>query len=76
MSVIFGNNGLNDMTEVYDLLHRKIMECNKTSVSYFCLLYQAHLENWSISWAKVMLISPMRLFLEEPNKNLKYSISS
>ncbi len=29
MSVIFGNNGLNDMTEVYDLLHRKIMECNK-----------------------------------------------
>ena len=29
MSVIFGNNGLNDMTEVYDLLHRKILECNK-----------------------------------------------
>lgn len=29
MSVIFGNNGLNDMTEVYELLHRKITECNK-----------------------------------------------
>jgi acetate---CoA ligase (ADP-forming) len=29
MSVIFGSNGLNDMTEVYDLLHRKIEECNK-----------------------------------------------
>ncbi|HOW08956.1 MAG TPA: acetate--CoA ligase family protein [Bacteroidales bacterium] len=29
MSVIFGNNGLNDMTEVYELLHRKIKECNK-----------------------------------------------
>jgi len=29
MSVIFGNNGLNDMTEVYELLHRKITCCNK-----------------------------------------------
>jgi acetate---CoA ligase (ADP-forming) len=29
MSVIFGSNGLNDMTEVYDLLHKKIIECNK-----------------------------------------------
>ncbi len=29
MSVIFGNNGLNDMTGVYDLLHRKITECRK-----------------------------------------------
>jgi acetate---CoA ligase (ADP-forming) len=29
MSVIFGSNGLNDMTEIYDLLHRKIEECNK-----------------------------------------------
>lgn len=29
MSVIFGSNGLNDMTEIYDLLHRKIMECEK-----------------------------------------------
>lgn len=29
MSVIFGNNGLNDMTEVYDLLHRKINQCKK-----------------------------------------------
>ncbi len=29
MSVIFGNNGLNDMTGVYDLLHRKIKECVK-----------------------------------------------
>jgi hypothetical protein len=29
MSVIFGSNGLNDMTEIYDLLHRKIDECNK-----------------------------------------------
>ena len=29
MSVIFGSNGLNDMTEIYDLLHKKIMECNK-----------------------------------------------
>jgi len=29
MTVIFGNNGLNDMTEVYDLLHRKIQDCNK-----------------------------------------------
>jgi acyl-CoA synthetase (NDP forming) len=29
MSVIFGNNGLNDMTEIYDLLHKKINECRK-----------------------------------------------
>jgi acetate---CoA ligase (ADP-forming) len=29
MSVIFGSNGLNDMTEIYDLLHRKIQDCNK-----------------------------------------------
>jgi acetyltransferase len=29
MSVIFGNNGLSDMTEIYSLLHRKIEECNK-----------------------------------------------
>jgi acetyltransferase len=29
MSVIFGNNGLNDMTEIYELLHKKINECNK-----------------------------------------------
>jgi acetyltransferase len=29
MSVIFGNNGLNDMKEIYDLLHTKIIECNK-----------------------------------------------
>jgi acetyltransferase len=29
MSVIFGSNGLNDMTEIYDLLHRKINKCNK-----------------------------------------------
>ncbi|MGB8490515.1 MAG: acetate--CoA ligase family protein [Bacteroidales bacterium] len=29
MSVIFGNNGLNDMTGIYDLLHMKILECNK-----------------------------------------------
>lgn len=27
--VIFGNNGLNDMSVIYDLLHRKIEECNK-----------------------------------------------
>jgi len=29
MSVIFGNNGLNDMTVIYDLLHKKISECDK-----------------------------------------------
>lgn len=29
MSVIFGDNGLNDMTEIYDLLHKKIQDCNK-----------------------------------------------
>jgi acetate---CoA ligase (ADP-forming) len=29
MTVIFGSNGLNDMTEVYDLLDRKITECEK-----------------------------------------------
>ena len=29
MSVIFGSNGLNDMTEIYDLLHKKIEECDK-----------------------------------------------
>ena len=29
MSVIFGNNGLNDMTEIYDLLHQKIKDCFK-----------------------------------------------
>ena len=29
MSVIFGNNGLNNMTEIYELLHKKIIECNK-----------------------------------------------
>ena len=29
MSVIFGSNGLNDMTEIYDLLHQKINHCIK-----------------------------------------------
>jgi len=29
MSVIFGSNGLNDMSIIYDLLHKKIQECNK-----------------------------------------------
>jgi acetate---CoA ligase (ADP-forming) len=29
MSVIFGDNGLNDMGEIYNLLHKKIEECNK-----------------------------------------------
>jgi acetate---CoA ligase (ADP-forming) len=29
MSVIFGSNGLNDMTEIYDLLHKKIRDCKK-----------------------------------------------
>jgi acetate---CoA ligase (ADP-forming) len=29
MSVIFGSNGLNDITEIYDLLDRKIQECEK-----------------------------------------------
>jgi acetate---CoA ligase (ADP-forming) len=29
MSVIFGSNGLNDMTEIYDLLDKKIQDCNK-----------------------------------------------
>jgi acetyltransferase len=29
MTVIFGSNGLNDMMEIYDVLHRKILECNK-----------------------------------------------
>ncbi len=29
MSVIFGNNGLNDMTEIYDMLDLKIRECIK-----------------------------------------------
>jgi len=29
MSVNFGSNGLNDMTEIYDLLHRKIRDCHK-----------------------------------------------
>lgn len=29
MSVIFGSNGLNDMKDIYDLLHRKIRDCEK-----------------------------------------------
>jgi acetate---CoA ligase (ADP-forming) len=29
MTVIFGSNGLNNMTEIYNLLHRKIQECSK-----------------------------------------------
>ena len=29
MSVIFGNNGLTNMNDIYELLHRKILECNK-----------------------------------------------
>ncbi len=29
MTVIFGSNGLNDMMQIYDLLHRKILECSK-----------------------------------------------
>ena len=29
MSVIFGDNGLNDMKDIYDLLHKKIHECHK-----------------------------------------------
>ncbi|MCX6334858.1 MAG: acetate--CoA ligase family protein, partial [Bacteroidia bacterium] len=29
MTVIFGSNGLNDMSVIYDLLHRKIKDCDK-----------------------------------------------
>lgn len=29
MTVIFGSNGLNDMTEIYDLLHKKLLTCDK-----------------------------------------------
>jgi acetate---CoA ligase (ADP-forming) len=29
MSVIFGSNGLNDINEIYDLLHRKVQDCIK-----------------------------------------------
>jgi acetate---CoA ligase (ADP-forming) len=29
MTVIFGSNGLVEMTEIYDLLHRKIRDCDK-----------------------------------------------
>jgi len=29
MTVIFGSNGLNDMTEIYELMSRKIQECEK-----------------------------------------------
>lgn len=29
MTVIFGSNGLNDMTEIYDLLHNKLLTCDK-----------------------------------------------
>jgi acetate---CoA ligase (ADP-forming) len=29
MSVIFGDNGLNDIGEIYNLLHKKISECDK-----------------------------------------------
>jgi acetate---CoA ligase (ADP-forming) len=29
MSVIFGDNGLSDIGEIYNLLHKKIRECNK-----------------------------------------------
>ncbi|OFY38964.1 MAG: CoA ligase [Bacteroidetes bacterium RBG_13_44_24] len=29
MTVIFGSNGLNDMTGIYELMHRKIQECVK-----------------------------------------------
>lgn len=29
MSVIFGSNGMVDIKEIYDLLHKKIQECNK-----------------------------------------------
>ena len=29
MSVIFGDNGLNDIGEIYNLLHKKIRDCNK-----------------------------------------------
>jgi acyl-CoA synthetase (NDP forming) len=29
MTVIFGSNGLNDMTEIYELMHRKIGQCDK-----------------------------------------------
>lgn len=29
MTVIFGSNGLNDMTGIYELLHRKIKNCRK-----------------------------------------------
>lgn len=29
MSVIFGSNGLNDIKDIYDLLHTKIRDCNK-----------------------------------------------
>jgi acetate---CoA ligase (ADP-forming) len=44
MSVIFGSNGLNDMTVIYDLLHRKIQESNKPLFPILPSVASSHLE--------------------------------
>ena len=40
MIVIFGSNGLIDIREIYELLHRKIQDCAKAGSAHTALSYQ------------------------------------
>jgi acetyltransferase len=44
MTVIFGSNGLNDMTVIYDLLHKKIQECDKPLYPILPSIASSHTE--------------------------------
>lgn len=44
MTVIFGSNGMIDITEIYDLLHKKILECNKPVFPILPSITSAHEE--------------------------------
>lgn len=44
MTVIFGSNGLNDMMQIYDLLHRKIQESDKPMFPILPSVASSHTE--------------------------------
>src|SRR4030066_1767242 len=44
MIVIFGSTGLNDVTETFDMLHRKIKDCRKPILPILPSVSSAHKE--------------------------------
>jgi acetyltransferase len=61
MIVIFGSNGMIDIKDIYELLHKKINECSKPYFLYFPLL-PALLKSCNILLQKGMFACPMKCF--------------